>query len=48
MRGGGFASVVADTKLSEVKKPEDLSSKGLALGILHSMRFVDPHPAAKP
>jgi len=45
---GVLASVVADTKLSEVKKPEDLSSKGLALGILHSMRFVDPHPVAKP
>lgn len=43
-----LASVVADIKLSEVKKPEDLSSKGLALGILHSMRFVDPHPVAKP
>jgi hypothetical protein len=45
---GVLASVVADMKLSEVKRPEDLSSKGLALGILHSMRFVDPHPAAKP
>jgi hypothetical protein len=45
---GVLASVVADMKLSEVKKPEDLSSKGLALGILHSMRFVDPHPVAKP
>jgi hypothetical protein len=45
---GVFASVVADMKLSEVKRPEDLSSKGLALGILHSMRFVEPHPAAKP
>jgi hypothetical protein len=44
---GVLASVVADMKLSEVKKPEDFSSKGLALGILHSMRFVDPHPVAK-
>lgn len=43
-----LASVVADTKLSEVKKPEDLSSKGLSLAILHSVRFVDPKPAAKP
>jgi hypothetical protein len=43
-----LASVVADTRLSEVKKPEDLSSKGLGLVIIHSMRFVDPDPVAKP
>jgi len=48
LAAGVLASVVADMKLSEVKKPGDLSSKGLALGILHSMRFVDPHPVAKP
>jgi len=48
LNAGVLASVVADMKLSEVKRPEDLSSKGLALGILHSMRFVDPHPVAKP
>lgn len=48
LNAGVLASVVADTKLSEVKKPEDLSSKGLALGILHSMRFVDPHPVVRP
>jgi hypothetical protein len=43
-----LASLVADTKLSEVKRPEDLASKGLGLGIIHSVRFVDPHPVAKP
>ena len=48
LNAGVLASVVADTKLSEVKKPEDLSSTGLALVILHSMRFVEPHPVAKP
>jgi hypothetical protein len=48
LNAGVLASVVADIKLSEAKKPEDLSSKGLALVILQSMRFVDPHPAAKP
>lgn len=48
LNAGVLASVVADTKLSEVKKPEDLSSKGLALGIIHSMKFTDPHPVAKP
>lgn len=43
-----LASLVADTKLSEVKRPEDLASKGLGLAIIHSLKFVDPHPAAKP
>ena len=48
LNAGVLASVVADTKLSEVKRAEDLSSKGLALVILHSIRFLEPKPAAKP
>jgi len=32
---------MADTKLSEIKRPEDLSSKGLGLVILHSIKFVE-------
>lgn len=45
---GVVASLVADTKLSDIKRPEDLASKGLGLAILHSLRFVEPKPAAKP
>src|ERR1700731_459477 len=38
-KGGVLASLMADTKLSEIKRPEDLSSKGLGLVILHSIKF---------
>jgi hypothetical protein len=39
--GGVLASLMANTDLSEIKKPEDLSSKGVSLRIIHSLRFVD-------
>jgi hypothetical protein len=45
---GVLVSAVADTKLSEVKRPEDISSKGIGLIVLHSLRFVAPQTAAKP
>lgn len=45
---GVLASLVADMGRSEIKRPEDLSSKGIGLVILHSLRFVDPKTAAKP
>lgn len=47
--GAVLASLVADTKLSEIKRPEDLSSKGLGLAIIHSIKFADSSQAtAKP
>jgi hypothetical protein len=48
-KGGALFSLVADTKLSEIKRPEDLSSKGIGLMILHSVKFIDAaKPVAKP
>ena len=47
-KGGVLASLMADTKLSEIKRPEDLSSKGLGLVILHSIKFVEAKTVAKP
>ena len=47
-KGGVLASRMADTKLSEIKRPEDLSSKGLGLVILHSIKFVEAKTVAKP
>jgi hypothetical protein len=47
-KGGVLASLTADTKLSEIKRPEDLSSKGLGLVILHSIKFVEAKTIAKP
>ncbi len=40
--GGVMAFLMADTKLSEIKDPADLSSKGVGLAIIHSISFVDP------
>ena len=48
LNAGVLACLVADTKLSEVKRPEDLASKGLGLVILHSVRFVEPKTVATP
>jgi len=45
---GVLASLMADTKLREIKRPEDLSSKGLGLVILHSIKFVEAKTIAKP
>jgi hypothetical protein len=47
-KGGVLASLMADTKLSEIKRAEDLSSKGLGLVILHSIKFVEAKTVAKP
>jgi hypothetical protein len=48
-KGAVFASWTADTKLSTVKKPEELSSKGVGLAIIHSVHFVDAvKTASKP
>ncbi len=47
-KGGVLASLMADTKLSEIKRPEDLSSKGLGLIILHSIKFVEAKTVANP
>lgn len=47
--GGVLAFLMASTKLSEIKSPEDLGSKGVGLAIIHSLKFVDaPKPGAKP
>jgi len=39
--GGVMAFLMANTKLSEVKQPSDLTSKGMGLQIIHSLRFVE-------
>lgn len=46
--GGVLAFLMADTKLSEVKGPEDLASKGVGLTIIHSLRFIDAPGAGAP
>ncbi len=46
--GGVMAFLLADTKLSDIKDPADLASKGIGLQIIHSLRFVDAPPAAAP
>jgi hypothetical protein len=48
LNAGVLVSAVADIKLSEVKRPEDLSSKGIGLIVLHSLKFVDAQAAGKP
>lgn len=45
-KGGVLATLMADTKLSAVKKPEELSSNGLGLTIIHSVKFIEPAKAA--
>ena len=48
-KGGVLASLMADTKLSLIKKPEELGAKGIALTIIHSVKFIEPvKTAAKP
>jgi len=39
--GGVLAFLMADSKLSDIKGPEDLASKGIGLAIIHSLRFID-------
>lgn len=47
--GGVLSFLMANTKLSEIKGPQDLSSKGVGLAIVHSLKFVDaPKSGAKP
>lgn len=47
--GAVMAFLMASTKLSEIKNPSDLSSKGIGLQIIHSIRFVESTKAsAKP
>ena len=36
-----LAFLMADSKLSDIKGPEDLASKGIGLAIIHSLRFID-------
>ena len=43
--GGVLAFLMADTKLSDIKDPADLASKGIG-AIIHSLRFVDPPKGA--
>lgn len=43
-----FAFLMADTQLSEIKNPRDLSSKGPGLRISHSLKFLDEQPGADP
>ena len=48
-KGGVLAFLMADTKLSPVKKPEELGAKGLGLTIIHSVKFIEAvKTAAKP
>lgn len=48
-KGGVLACLVADTKLSLIKKPEELGTKGLGLTIIHSVKFIEAvKTAAKP
>lgn len=47
--GSVMAFLMASTKLSEIKNPRDLASKGIGLQIIHSLRFVETTKApAKP
>lgn len=47
--GGVMAFLMANTKLSEIKDPKDLGSKGTGLAIIHSLKFLDaPKGGAKP
>ncbi|HSH96470.1 MAG TPA: hypothetical protein VK968_20140 [Roseimicrobium sp.] len=39
--GGVMAFLMANTKLSDVKNPPDLASKGLGLQMIHSIRFIE-------
>jgi hypothetical protein len=47
--GSVMAFLMANTKVSEIKNPRDLASKGIGLQIIHSIRFVESTKApAKP
>ncbi|TLD68759.1 hypothetical protein FEM03_20715 [Phragmitibacter flavus] len=39
--GGAMGFLMADKNLSEVKSVEDLSSKGVGMQIIHSLKFVE-------
>ncbi|MEZ0277286.1 MAG: hypothetical protein ACAH88_20415 [Roseimicrobium sp.] len=43
-----MALLMADNKLSEVKAADDLQSKGFAMKIIHSLKFLDDGTAEKP
>jgi len=46
LKGAVLASLMADIKLSTVKKPEELGSKGIGLAVIHSVHFIEPAKTA--